>query len=99
MTTHLLKSTVAVMARYSGLSKALAFRYGGPGTIFMLHSVVDDADSCPDEFIRCPVAGLEHTLSWLKDNRVHVVSLEAAIERLARPSTDKFCVFTFDDGY
>jgi peptidoglycan/xylan/chitin deacetylase (PgdA/CDA1 family) len=94
-----LKSTIAVMARYSGLSKALAFRYAGTGTIFMLHSVVEDAESCPDEFIRCPVVGLEHTLSWLKDNGVRVVSLDEAIERLARSSTDKFCVFTFDDGY
>ena len=98
-TRVLLKSTVAAMVRYSGISKALAFRYAGPGTIFMLHSVVEDADSCPDEFNRCPVAGLEHTLSWLKENGVQVVSLDEAIERLARSSTEKFCVFTFDDGY
>jgi Polysaccharide deacetylase len=45
------------------------------------------------------LARLEHTLSWFKDNRVKVVSLDEAIERLARSSTDKFCVCTFDDGY
>ncbi len=95
----ILKSTAPVIARYSGIGKALALRYAGLGTIFMLHSVINDADSCPDEFLRCPVAGLERTLSWLKDNGVRVVSLDEAIERLAGSSIDKFCVFTFDDGY
>src|SRR5262245_37861395 len=94
-----IRALVLNMARYGGISKALALRYAGPGIIFALHSVVDDADLCPGDFLRCTVARLEQTLSWFKDNRVKVVSLDEAIERLARSSTDKFCVFTFDDGY
>jgi peptidoglycan/xylan/chitin deacetylase (PgdA/CDA1 family) len=93
------KSSAPVIARYSGISKALAFRYAGPGTIFMLHSVVPDTASCPEEFTRCSVSVLEDTLSWLNDNRVRFVSLDAALERLGTSTTDRFCVFTFDDGY
>lgn len=93
------KSTAPVIARYSGISKALAFRYAGPGTIFLLHSVVPDTTSYPEEFTRCPVSVLEDTLSWLKDNKVQFVSLDTALDRLSTPAADRFCVFTFDDGY
>jgi peptidoglycan/xylan/chitin deacetylase (PgdA/CDA1 family) len=96
----LLKSTVPAIVRYSGISKALAFRYSGRGTIFLLHSVVPDTASCPEEFTRCPSSVLEDTLAWLKDMAVRFVSLDAALEILARPDTaEKFCVFSFDDGY
>lgn len=93
------KSTAPVIARYSGISKVLAFRYAGPGTIFLLHSVVPDTTSYPEEFTRCPVSVLEDTLAWLKDNKVQFVSLDTALDRLATPAVDRFCVFTFDDGY
>jgi peptidoglycan/xylan/chitin deacetylase (PgdA/CDA1 family) len=93
-----LKSTAPVIAHYSGIGKALAFRYGGSGVIFMLHSTI--ANSVPYlEDIRCPVAALERTLCWLRDNGVQFVSLDQALERLSGPPTGKFCVFTFDDGY
>jgi peptidoglycan/xylan/chitin deacetylase (PgdA/CDA1 family) len=95
----MLGSTAAVIARYSGIGKPLALRYAGPGTIFGLHSVVEDGTFCPDEFLRCPVAVLEYTLTWLKENAVKVVHLDEAIKLLARPSANRFCVFTFDDGY
>ena len=95
----MLKSMAPYVVRYSGIGKALALRYAGPGTIFVLHSVVSDAACYPDEFIRCPVSVLEQALSWLKDNGIQVVSLDEAVERLAQSSTDRFCVFTYDDGY
>ena len=94
-----LKSTAPVIAHYSGIGKALALRYGGPGVIFMLHSTVDDAGSYLEAGIRCPVAALEQTLSWLQDNGVDFVSLDEAVERLGGPPAGKFCAFTFDDGY
>jgi peptidoglycan/xylan/chitin deacetylase (PgdA/CDA1 family) len=94
-----LKYTAPFIARCSGMSRALALRYAGPGTIFGLHSVVDDTTSYPDEFLRCPAPVLEYTLSWLKGNGVQVVHLDEAIKLLAQSSTDRFCVFTFDDGY
>src|SRR5271155_276835 len=92
-----LKSAVPFFARYSGIAKTLAFRYGGPGVIFMLHSAVGDSDPYPDDRLRCPVAVLEKTLGWLKDNDVAFVSLDEAVERLRRSSTGRFCAFTFDD--
>lgn len=93
----ILKSTAPVIARYSGVGKALAFRYAGPGTIFILHSI--GGAFCPDEFLSCPASVLESTLSWLKENGIRVVSLDEAVERLVERSREKFCVFTFDDGF
>jgi hypothetical protein len=69
----MLKSAAAAIARYSGIGKTLAFRYAGPGTIFGLHSVVDDGVFCPDEHLNCSVSTLYHTLAWLKENGVRVV--------------------------
>src|ERR1700733_13394506 len=99
MSAHaVLKSKVPVIARYSGIGKALALRYGGRGVIFMLHSAVD-GNSYLEEGIRCPVATLERSLAWLSDNGVAFVSLDEAVERLDQPRSGKFCAFTFDDGY
>jgi peptidoglycan/xylan/chitin deacetylase (PgdA/CDA1 family) len=95
----ILRSTAHVIACYSGIGRALASRYAGPGTVFVLHSVGRDQAFWPDEYLSCPVPALEYTLSWLKDNGIRVVSLDDALERLNRSSNDRFCVFTFDDGY
>jgi peptidoglycan/xylan/chitin deacetylase (PgdA/CDA1 family) len=95
----ILKSTAPVIAHYSGIGKALALRYGGTGVIFMLHSTVEDAGSYLEQGIRCPVATLQRTLCWLRDNGVDFVSLDEAVERLGQSPTGKFCAFTFDDGY
>lgn len=93
-----LKASVPVLARYSGIGKALAYRYGGRGVIFMLHSTIDN--SLPYlEDIRCPVASLEYALSWLQSEGMEFVSLDEALRRLAGPAHGKFCTFTFDDGY
>lgn len=93
------KSAAPYITHYSGIGKALAFRYGGRGTVFGLHSVVGDTSSHPDDCLRCPLSVLERTLSWLRRNRIEIVSLDEATNRLAGPRTDRFCVFTFDDGY
>jgi peptidoglycan/xylan/chitin deacetylase (PgdA/CDA1 family) len=94
----ILKSTAPVIAHYSGIAKALAFRYGGPGVIFMLHSTT--GDSAPSlEDLRCPVAALERALRWLEASGVDFVSLDEAVRRLAEPPRGRFCAFTFDDGF
>jgi len=94
-----LKSAAPAIACYSGIASALAFRYGGPGVIFMLHSTVGKANTFLLEDLRCPLATLEGILSWLKDNDVQFVSLDDAMQRLSRPLSKRFCAFTFDDGY
>jgi len=95
----ILKSAAPFIAHYSGIGRALAFHYAGPGTIFVLHSIVGDIAHYPDHHIRCSVAALERILRWLRDQGVEFVSLDEAVERLERSSTGRFCVFTFDDGY
>jgi len=95
----ILKSSAPFIAHYSGIARALAFRYAGPGTIFLLHSVVDDIAHYIDKDLRCPALVLERILGWLRDQGVEFVSLDEAVERLGRSSLGKFCVFTFDDGY
>ncbi len=94
-----LKSAAPAIACYGGIAKALAFRYGGPGIIFMLHSTVGNSNTFLLEDLRCPVTALEWILSWLKDNGVQFVSLDEAMQRLSQPSPRRFCAFTFDDGY
>jgi len=93
-----LKSAAPLVAHYSGIGKALAVRYGGPGVIFVLHSTA--GRSAPRlEDLRCPIDVLERTLSWLKRNGFAFVSLDQALARLADAGDERFCAFTFDDGY
>src|SRR5579863_1481823 len=93
-----LKSAAPYIVHYSGAGRALASRYGGLGVIFMLHSIVGEPALYLED-MRCPIAVLERTLRWLRDNDVEFVSLDEALERLEQPQTRKFCAFTFDDGY
>jgi peptidoglycan/xylan/chitin deacetylase (PgdA/CDA1 family) len=94
-----LKSLAPALVRYSGVGQALALRYAGPGVIFLLHSVVDDFDRTIESSLRCPAQVLGQILGWLKADGVALVSLDEALERLRGSSSEKFCVFTFDDGY
>jgi peptidoglycan/xylan/chitin deacetylase (PgdA/CDA1 family) len=94
-----LKAVLPTIVHRSGAAQALALRYRGRGTIFMLHSVVDDAGPHPDHSLRCPVATLARTLRWLRERGVEFVSLDEAVARLQTPASRPFAAFTFDDGY
>jgi peptidoglycan/xylan/chitin deacetylase (PgdA/CDA1 family) len=94
-----IKSAVYTAAHFSGLSGALAIRYRGRGTIFALHSVVDDDDFHPDHTLRCPVGKLEWILRRLRQQPLDLVTFDEAIERLGAPSARPFVTFTFDDGF
>jgi peptidoglycan/xylan/chitin deacetylase (PgdA/CDA1 family) len=94
-----LRNAFPVVTRYSGISHALARRYRGLGTIFMLHSIVDDPSDYPDESVRYSTGKLEWTLCWLKAEGIEFVSLDQVVERLREPSSPPFAAFTFDDGY
>lgn len=95
----LIRSAVPYVAHGCGISTAFSARYRGRGTIFMLHSIVDDDAFYPDDMLRCPVSCLDWTLQWLKQSGTEFVSLDQAIDRLNDPGTDRFAAFTFDDGY
>ena len=82
-----LKSTAPVIAHYSGIGKALALRYGGPGVIFMLHSTVDDAGAYLEDrntLSRC--GARTDARAGCRNNGVDFVSLDEAVERLGGPS-------------
>ena len=91
------KAIAPPIIRYCGIAKALESRYGGLGTIFVLHSVGDDF--FPDELLSCPSIVLENVLSWLKRNNIRVISVDEAVERLVDTSDGQFCVITLDDGF
>lgn len=93
------KSAVYTTAHFSGLSRALAFRYRGRGIIFALHSVVDDDAFHPDHTLRCPVGKLAWALRWLKRQQLDFITLDQAVERLNAPAAKPFVAFTFDDGF
>jgi len=95
----IVKPAAPFVARYSGLGKALALRYGGAGAVFMLHSIVGDGADHIDAPIRCPASALERALLWIRDNGVRIVGLDEAVDRLESRAKDKFCVLSFDDGY
>ena len=95
----LLKTAFPVVARCSGLGRAIALRYRGAGTIFMLHSVVGRGDDYPDHSLRCPAETLSRTLSWLRGRGVEFVTLDRMIDRLRSRSQVPFAAFTFDDGF
>jgi peptidoglycan/xylan/chitin deacetylase (PgdA/CDA1 family) len=95
----LAKTAISVSAHFSGLSRAIATRYGGCGAIFALHSVVEDGVFYADETLRCPVGKLESTLRWLRQQGVEFISLDDAVKRLSSPPARSFAAFTFDDGY
>jgi peptidoglycan/xylan/chitin deacetylase (PgdA/CDA1 family) len=94
-----LKSAIYTAAHFSGLSSALAVRYRGRGTIFALHSIVDDHDFHPDHTLRCPVGKLEWILRRLRRQPLDFVTFDEAIARLSAPAARPFVTFTFDDGF
>lgn len=95
----LAKSAISVAAHRTGLSHAIAARYRGHGTLFALHSVVDDDAFYPDDTLRCPVSQLEWALRWLKRQGVEFVTLDQMVARLSEPPARPLAAFTFDDGY
>ena len=99
LAASVLKTAFPVVARCSGLGAAMAMRYRGNGTIFMLHSVVEDGTNYPDHSLRCPVGRLARALRWLKRNGVEFVTLDQMVERLSVHTGRPFAAFTFDDGF
>ena len=72
----------------TGAARLIARRYGGRGVIFMLHSVVDDAEPYLREPIRCTVRVLEVLLRHLRAPD-RVVSLDDALRRFADPKAPR----------
>lgn len=96
---HAAMSRLGEMAVASGVTALTARRYGGMGSIFMLHSVVPDDALLPRENVHTSVGFLEGMIRYFIAQRIPVLSLSDAISGLASGSTKRFVSFTFDDGY
>jgi peptidoglycan/xylan/chitin deacetylase (PgdA/CDA1 family) len=83
----------------TGAARMIACRYGGRGVIFMLHSVVEDAEPYLRDPIRCTVGVFEMLLRLLRARRIEVMGLDEALRRFSDPTAPRFAVLTFDDGY
>lgn len=83
----------------SGAYRWVGHRYGGCGVIFMLHSVVDDADVYLREPMRCTVEVLDRVMRQLDALEIEIVALDTALRWLGDCSAPRFAVLTFDDGY
>jgi peptidoglycan/xylan/chitin deacetylase (PgdA/CDA1 family) len=87
------------IAGASGLAKLAEGRYGGVGSIFMLHSLVTEDYILPREPVQTSAHFLEETIRYYISQHVDVISLSDAISRMKSDSKERFVSFTFDDGY
>lgn len=87
------------IAAASGLAGLAAGRYGGVGSIFMLHSVVGDDYFLPKENVQTSASFLEKIVRHCISRNIAVVSLSDAMQRIESGSEERFVCFTFDDGY
>ncbi|ABS64601.1 polysaccharide deacetylase [Parvibaculum lavamentivorans DS-1] len=74
----------------------------GTGVIFMLHRVRPDdgADFAPNRLLEVTPDFLEETIATVRALGYSCLSLDDAVSRLdAGESTERFAVFTLDDGY
>jgi peptidoglycan/xylan/chitin deacetylase (PgdA/CDA1 family) len=93
-----LVQTASAAADLTGVSRALALRYRGRGTIFSMHSVVAD-DTPYLDTLRYRADALGLFLEWLKGQGAEFIALGEIERRLRAPAGRPFAAFTFDDGY
>lgn len=106
--TRLLRSGLE-MLHGAGLHLALARKWSGLGTIFMLHHIRPelpeggsvDPDFHPNGILEITPEFLDAALDRIKQNGVELISLSEAVERIwtGDESGRRFAVFTIDDGY
>lgn len=96
---HIAIRHVGNIAAASGLAGLAAGRYGGVGSIFMLHSIVGDDYLLPRENVQTSAGFLEKIIRYYISKRIAVVSLSDAVLRLENGLAEPFVCFTFDDGY
>ena len=86
-------------ASWSGFDKLVSTRYGGRGSILMFHSVVRDIRRQLGQSIHVQEDVLRNMVLHLQTTGRDIVTLDEGLRRLAVPSSRRFVVLTFDDGY
>lgn len=93
----------ALLAMHAAQAHRLATPVlGGIGVIFMLHRVRPDdgAAFAPNRLLEVTPDFLDETIRLVKARGYECLSLDAATKRLrAGESSERFAVFTLDDGY
>jgi peptidoglycan/xylan/chitin deacetylase (PgdA/CDA1 family) len=87
---------------YSGVARALEPLTRGVGTILMMHRVLPESAHgafAPNRGLAIPPDYLDALLARFARDRIDMVTLDEALQRLAAPAGRPFVCFTADDGY
>jgi peptidoglycan/xylan/chitin deacetylase (PgdA/CDA1 family) len=89
------------MLKATGVHSRFATHTRGQGAILTFHHVRpwDHASFAPNRLLEITPQFLDAALHRAASLGFEVVSLDEALERIARPSERPFLVLTFDDGY
>lgn len=100
--TAMMKAAMAGLY-HTGAHRLLAPYTQGVGLIFTLHQVCPDPAEprpfAPNRILQVTPAFLEAVLDQVRDAGLDVITLDEALQRLARGDGRRFVCFTFDDGY
>ncbi|MEX2250316.1 MAG: polysaccharide deacetylase family protein [Parvibaculum sp.] len=92
-----------LLALHAGGAARLApTSLAGIGVIFMLHRVraPDDSDFAPNRLLEITPGFLEETIGLVREFGYACISLDEAVTRLLEGTrSERFAVFTLDDGY
>ena len=86
----------------SGAARLAPTALAGIGVIFMLHRVrePDDTDFAPNRLLEITPGFLEETIGLVRELGYACLSLDEAVTRLIEGDrSERFAVFTLDDGY
>src|SRR5690606_1247853 len=86
----------------SGAARLAPASLAGVGVIFMLHRVrePDDTDFAPNRLLEITPGFLEETIGLVRELGYACLSLDEAVTRLIDGDcSERFAVFTLDDGY
>lgn len=100
--TAMMKAAMAGLY-HTGAHRLLAPYTQGVGLIFMLHQVRPEPPAprpfAPNRILEVTPEFLEAVLDQVQEAELDVITLDEAVERLARGDSKRFVCFTFDDGY
>tara|TARA_R110002110_G_scaffold59726_2_gene168694 strand:- start:407 stop:1492 length:1086 start_codon:yes stop_codon:yes gene_type:complete len=86
----------------SGACRIAPKSLAGQGVIFMLHRVrePDDTDFAPNRILEITPSFLDETIRFVREQGYVCLGLDEAVTRLAAGDfSERFAVFTLDDGY